>query len=81
LFGGVLSLLIIMTLIGTFYNKFVDTLNKVVITSVSNNQNAANPTPYLISTSTEDNFMFGVEIWHLDLNTGPRYFDVVLKSA
>ena len=60
LFGGVLSLIIIIALIATFYNKLIDTLDKVIITSVSNNLNAADPDPYDISTFSDDHFMFGV---------------------
>ncbi len=59
----------------------MDTLDKVIIKSVSNNINAADPTPFTISTFDKDKFMFGVEIWHHDLNTGDRYFDVVMTSA
>ena len=25
--------------------------------------------------------MFGVELWHFDLNTGPRYFDIYAAHA
>ncbi len=58
----------------------MDTVRKVVINADKTNVNAADPTPFSISTYAEDNFMFGVEIWHHDLNTGKRYFDVVLTS-
>ncbi len=59
----------------------MDTVQKVVINADKTNVNAADPTPFSISTYAEDNFMFGVEIWHHDLNTGKRYFDVVLTSV
>ncbi len=26
-------------------------------------------------------FMIGIEVWKFDLNTGPRYFDVVLSNT
>jgi hypothetical protein len=25
--------------------------------------------------------MLGVEVWHFDLNSGPRYFDVTLQNS
>ena len=25
--------------------------------------------------------MMGVEVWHFDLNTGPRYFDVLMRNS
>ena len=50
LFGGILSLLIFVGLIVTFYNKLIETVNKVNITSVSSNINAADPIPFNIST-------------------------------
>lgn len=80
LLGGILSLGIIVALIATFYNKVVDTLNKVVITATGANTNAADPLPFNISTIPGSKFMFGVEIWHLDLNQDIRYFDVILTN-
>ncbi len=50
LFGGVLSLLIIIVLLATFYNKLIDTMNKVIITSVSNSVNSAHPPSFTLST-------------------------------
>jgi hypothetical protein len=38
----------------------MDTFQKIIITSDANNINAANPTPYDISTYPENKFMFGV---------------------
>ena len=80
LFGGILSLLIFVGLIVTFYSKLIETVNKVVITSVSSNLNAADPTPFNISTHSEDKFMLGVEVSPIDLNGEYRLFDVVLYS-
>jgi len=43
-----------------FYHKLIDTVNKVTITSVENNINAADPTPFTISTFSENKFMLAV---------------------
>jgi hypothetical protein len=59
-FGGVLSVFLIIGLIVLFYNKLIDTLEKIIITSDLNHINAADPAPYNISTYSENQFMFGV---------------------
>lgn len=59
----------------------IDTMNKVLITSNAYNVNSADPTPYTISTFPQSKFMFGVEVWHHDLNTGLRYFDVQMVNV
>lgn len=72
--------MILIGLIVTFYGKLTDTVNKIVINSVSSNLNAADPTKYTISTFPEGKFMFGVQILSVDLSHGNLYFDVVLIS-
>jgi hypothetical protein len=74
--GGVLSISIIILLLVTFYNKVIDTFDKVIINSSLSATSADDPTPYTVSTMPGKSFMFGVEIWHFDLNANPRYFDV-----
>ncbi len=76
-----MSLVIIIALIIVFYSKLIDTVSKVIITSYSNTLNTIDPTPYTVSTHIEGKFMFGVEIWHHDLNTGPRYFDIQMVNV
>lgn len=80
-FGGILSLSIIILLLVTFYNKVIDTLNKVIITSSLSATNYNNPPLYTISTMPGKMFMFGVEVWYHDLNQPLRYFDVVLTNV
>jgi hypothetical protein len=81
LLGGILSLSIIVALAVTFYNKVIDTLDMIIITSSSAATNADDPTPFLIQTLPTGPFMLGVEIWHHNLNSGARYFDVVLSNV
>jgi hypothetical protein len=64
-----------------FYNKLIDCINEVSISSGSSRIISTNPTPYTISTYPEGNFMLGVEIWDHDLNGPLRYFDVVMTSV
>ena len=78
LFGGVLSVSIILLLLVTFYNKVFDTFKKVIIQSSVSATSYDDPRAYTISTRPGQPFMFGVEIWHFDLNANPRYFDVNL---
>lgn len=81
IFGGVISLSIIILLLVTFYNKVIDTFQKVIISSSYSSVNANDPTSYTISTMPGMPFMLGVEIWHHNLNANPRYFDVVLTNV
>jgi len=59
----------------------INTVSKVLITSTSYSANSADPTPYTISTFPEGDFMFGVEIWHHDLNADVRYFDIQMINV
>ncbi len=81
LFGGVLSLSIIILLLVTFYRKVIATFEKVIISSSFSSTNADDPVSYNISTMPGMPFMFGVEIWHHNLNVYPRYFDVVATNV
>jgi len=81
--GGVFSLSIIIYLIATFSSMVFDTFNKLIITSTSDNKQDDEPEPiYLLTNqSYTSHFMLGVEVWHFDLNSGPRYFDVILQNS
>jgi hypothetical protein len=68
-------------LVSVFYNKVIDTLNKVLITSSYSTSNANDPLPFNISTIDKGPFMFGAELFQHDLNQGKRYFDIVLISS
>lgn len=81
IFGGILSVSIILLLLVTFYNKVFDTFKKVIINSSVSATSYDDPRPYTISTMPGKPFMFGVEVWHHDLNSNPRYFDVNLLHA
>ena len=60
LFGGFLSLSIILLLLVTFYNKVIDTFDKVIISSSVSAINANDPILYTISTMSGKPFMLGV---------------------
>jgi hypothetical protein len=67
-----------------FSNKLIATLNMMSISSSFSSENADDPKEFEISTFGDEqrNFMFGVEIWHFNLNDGPtRYFDIVLTNT
>jgi hypothetical protein len=68
-------------LVAVFYNKIVGTFDKLHIVSTYSTSNADDPSPYNISTYDGSNFMFGVEVWHHDLNHGNRYFDIVFTNT
>jgi hypothetical protein len=80
LLGGFLSITMMLVLIAAFYNKIIDTFDKVIIFSSSSTDNADDPLPFTISTIDSGKFMFGVEVWHHNLNEGSRYFDVELVN-
>ena len=81
LVGGFISITIIVVLLTTFYSKVIDTLDKIIIKSTFDSTHFEEPQPLLLSTFDEGKFMFGVEIWKHDLNTGDRLFDVVLRNT
>lgn len=80
--GGAFSMVLIIVLLVAFSNKVLNTLNMLSITSTTTNENADDPEPLILSTSGTDRvqFMFGVEIWHHNLNEGDRYFDISLVN-
>ena len=67
LFGGIMSIAIIILLLVTFYNKVIDTFGKIIITSGDSAISADDPVPYTISTIPGKPFMFGAELWHHDI--------------
>ena len=77
IFGGLLSITIIIILLTTFYSKVLNTFQKVIITSSLSVVNANDPVPYTVSTMPGHKFMFGVELWHHNLNDpNKRFFNV-----
>ena len=64
-----------------FYNRIMDTLNKITVGSSFNSNHYDDPQLLKLSTFDAGKFMFGVEIWNHDLNTGKRYFDIVLRNT
>lgn len=60
LLGGFLSIALMLVLVVAFYNKIIDTLDKVLISSSTTSTNADDPLPYTISTINKGPFMFGV---------------------
>jgi hypothetical protein len=73
-----MSIFLMVALMGVFSNKVFDTLNMMSIVSSSSSSNADDPTTLSFDSKGTDrrNFMFGVEIWHHNLNVGDRYFDI-----
>ena len=59
LFGGIMSISIILLLLIAFYNKVIDTFGKIIITSSTSAISADDPVPYNISTMPGQPFMFG----------------------
>ena len=80
--GGIISLGLIVYLISTFSSMILDTFDKILIQSSSDTSQDDEPKPiYLLTTDNASHFMLGVEVWHFDLTSGPRYFDVVLRNS
>lgn len=74
-----LSLIILLGLLIAFSNRVIETVSMMSINSTTNSLDADDPVPLTISTFGEPrNFMFGVEIWHHNLNTDERIFDIDL---
>ena len=75
-----MSIFLMVALMAVFSNKVFDTLNMMSIVSSSSSSNADDPTTLSFDSKGTDrrNFMFGVEIWHHNLNEGDRYFDINL---
>ena len=81
LLGGAISISLMLVLAALFWNKIIDTIDKKIITSSAATTNADDPLPLNLTTLGSGPFMFGVEVWHHDLNTGPRLFDIVLTNT
>lgn len=77
--GGLISLGIIITIFIGFANMILDTLDLNTITTSMEVIKQQVPTPATLSTSPESNFMFAVEIWHLNLSDTRRYFDLTFR--
>ena len=70
---------IIVTILIGFASMILDTLNLSSISYTQNVITRTDPSPTTITTSPDSNFMFGIEIWHQNLSSHVRYFDVILK--
>jgi hypothetical protein len=70
-----------IVLAAAFSNKIIATFDKLIITSSTAASNADDPLPFNISTLDNGPFMFGVEVWHHDLNGDVRYFDISLANS
>jgi hypothetical protein len=79
--GGLTSITLMIVLVAVFANKIIDTLNKIIITSNTNTSNADDPAALNLTALDSGPFMFGVEVWHHNLNEGSRYFDVTLINT
>lgn len=78
--GGISSMTLIVLLVTLFYNKIIGTFNKDIISSSSLASHANNPLPFNFTTA-DRTFMLGVELWNVDLTSGPRYFDISLDNS
>ena len=78
--GGISSMTLIVLLVTLFNNKIVGTFNKTIISSSTLTSHTNNPLPFNFTTA-DRTFMLGVELWDVDLTSGPRYFDVKLVSS
>lgn len=78
--GGISSILMVVTLVVVFYSKISETLNKQIITSSTKDLYQRDPGSLLLNGPNAAPFMFAVEIWGHDLNTGPRLFDLLVRN-
>ena len=79
--GGLVSIGVIVVIIVGFANMIMETIHKTAITTSSKTMKNIDPNLTTLITSPEHNFMFGVEIWHHDLNGPKRYFDVAATAT
>lgn len=82
--GGLISGAVIVFLIVVFAGMIIDTFNKVIIASVTISNYSQNPAPVYFSThdnGTGIGYMFSVELWGYDLNSGPRYFNIEMRNT
>jgi hypothetical protein len=59
LIGGFISIALMIALMVAFSSKIIDTLNKVIITSMTSNTIANDPTPLNLTYSDSGTFMAG----------------------
>jgi hypothetical protein len=78
--GGMVSLSVMVLLLTAFYNRIIDTFDKVLISSSTSNSNANDPPALNLTTVGKGPFMLGAEVFNLNLNEGSRYFDIVMTS-
>lgn len=81
LLGGFISIALMVALLAIFYNKIIDTFDKIIISSTSTTKTSADPTPVTISTFENSTFMLGVQVSYHNLNDVTRAFDVVLSTT
>ena len=80
--GGIISFALVVYLISTFSTMVLNTFNKLIITAYQDTTQPHEPQPiYLSTTDNAQNFMIGVEVSGFDLNTGSRYFDVIMRNS
>ena len=77
--GGCISLLLLITFIGIFTTTFVRTLNKEYITYDIGQYEQDEPTYF--NTTLNNTFMFAVSFSTIDMNSGPRYFDITMAKT
>jgi len=82
--GGIISISLVAMVIAGFLSMISETLNKTAISSTLSEYKSSDPPFYNLTTDPKSNFMFGILIqpkdmsFNVDLNNGPRYFDVSL---
>jgi hypothetical protein len=65
-----------VTIVIGFASMVVDTLTLSTISFTQNVKTRTDPSPITLTTSPDKNFMFGLEVWHHNLSSPVRYFDV-----
>jgi len=82
--GGIISISLVAMVIAGFLSMITETLHKTAISSTLSEYKSTDPPFYNLTTDPKSNFMFGILIqsrdlsFNVDLNNGPRYFDVSL---
>ena len=74
--GGILSAGIIVAILVGFASMILDTLDLSVISTQLSLTKQVDPTPVTLSTVPDSHFMFGIELWKLNLSDSKRFFDV-----
>lgn len=76
--GGIISVGIIIAILVGFASMILDTLDLSVITTQASLTKQIDPTSAILTTEPEAHFMFGIELWRLNLSDSKRFFDVNL---